>query len=104
MRKCLGIFVTSLAMLAVCAGDTQAGPGKGGGGGKGGPRSSSRSSSPGTGSRSSSTRVRGYTTKNGTRVESHLRSTSDGNFRNNYSTRGNVNPHTGKSGTKTTGR
>jgi hypothetical protein len=26
MRKCLGIFVTSLALLAVCAGDTQAGP------------------------------------------------------------------------------
>jgi hypothetical protein len=101
MKKCSDIVV-SLVLLAVCAGDSKAGDGKGGGG-KGGSRSSSRSGS-GTGSRSSSTGIRGYTRSNGTRVQSHRRSASDGNFRNNYSTRGNVNPHTGKSGTKTSGR
>jgi hypothetical protein len=101
MKKCMGIVV-SLVLLAMCAGDGQAGGGKGGGG-KGGSRSSSRSGS-GTRSRSSSTAVRAYTRKNGTIVQSHRRSASDGNFHNNYSTRGNVNPQTGKSGTKKSGR
>jgi hypothetical protein len=55
----------------------------------------------GTGSRSSSTSVRGYTTRSGTHVNSYHRTTPDHTQRNNYSTRGNVNPYTGKTGTRT---
>src|SRR5687768_7099862 len=46
-------------------------------------------------------RVRGYTRKDGTYVAPHYRSSPDGNFSNNYSTKGNVNPYTGKPGTLT---
>jgi len=46
-------------------------------------------------------RVRGYTGKDGTYVQPHYRSNPDGNFYNNWSTKGNVNPYTGKPGTKT---
>src|SRR5438552_2648263 len=44
--------------------------------------------------------VRGYTTKSGTYVAPHMRSAPDGNVWNNWSTKGNVNPYTGKEGTK----
>jgi hypothetical protein len=44
--------------------------------------------------------VHGYTTKNGTYVAPHYRSSPDGNPYNNYSTVGNVNPYTGQAGTK----
>ncbi len=54
----------------------------------------------GTGSKSGSTSVGGYTTKNGTYVSPHQRSTPDSNPKNNWSTKGNVNPYTGKKGTK----
>jgi hypothetical protein len=43
--------------------------------------------------------VRGYTRKDGTYVQPHHRSDSDGNPYNNYSYPGNVNPHTGKRAT-----
>jgi hypothetical protein len=43
--------------------------------------------------------VRGYYRQNGTYVQPHHRSAPDGTVRNNYSFRGNVNPHTGKIGT-----
>lgn len=64
--------------------------------------SSSRSgySSRGTGSKSSSTTVSGYTKRNGTHVNSYHRTTPDSTQRNNYSAKGNVNPYTGKKGTK----
>lgn len=45
--------------------------------------------------------VRGYTRKDGTYVRPHYRSRPDGNFSNNWSTKGNVNPYTGETGTKT---
>src|SRR5690242_15330694 len=45
--------------------------------------------------------VRGYTKSNGTYVAPHHRSAPDGDFSNNWSTNGNVNPFTGKPGTKT---
>lgn len=63
-----------------------------------------RSSSPsrGTGSKSSSTPVRSYTRSNGKSVQSYKRSTGDRSFSNNYSTKGNVNPKTGKAGTRVT--
>ena len=47
-------------------------------------------------------RVKGYTRKDGTYVAPHYRSGPDGNFYNNWSTKGNVNPYTGKPGTKVT--
>jgi hypothetical protein len=47
-------------------------------------------------------RVRGYYRSNGTYVQPHYRSAPDGNFYNNWSTKGNVNPYTGKRGTKAT--
>jgi hypothetical protein len=45
--------------------------------------------------------VRGYHRKDGTYVRPHMRSNPDGNFNNNWSTIGNINPYTGKLGTKT---
>lgn len=45
-------------------------------------------------------RVRGHTRSNGTYVPPHYRSAPDGSKHNNWSTRGNVNPHTGKAGTR----
>jgi hypothetical protein len=46
--------------------------------------------------------VRGYYRSNGTYVAPHYRSTADGNFYNNWSTYPNVNPYTGKMGTRVT--
>src|SRR5579864_4969899 len=86
-----------------------------GGGGRGGHSGGGHSSSHSSGSSSSHshygssksgssggpTHVHGYTKKNGTYVAPHERSKSDGNFSNNWSTKGNVNPFTGKAGTQT---
>lgn len=43
-------------------------------------------------------RVRGYTKKNGTYVQPHYKSSPDKSKFNNYSTKGNYNPYTGKKG------
>ena len=48
-----------------------------------------------------SVHVNGYYRSNGTYVAPHYRSAPDGNFYNNWSTKGNTNPYTGKEGTKT---
>ena len=45
-------------------------------------------------------RVRGHITKKGTYVAPHYRSAPDRSRFNNWSTRGNVNPYTGKVGTR----
>jgi len=60
----------------------------------------SSSPGPGTGSRNQPVNVKGYARKDGTRVEAHKRSTPDKNFNNNWSTKGNANPYTGKQGTQ----
>jgi len=44
--------------------------------------------------------VNGYFRKNGTYVQPHYRSAPDGNFYNNWSTEGNINPYTGEEGHK----
>mgnify|MGYP001614013961 CR=1 FL=1 len=44
--------------------------------------------------------VRGNVKADGTYVAPHYRSAPDGNFYNNWSTTGNVNPYTGKLGTQ----
>lgn len=54
----------------------------------------SRSSSGGSAS------VRGYTTKSGKTVAPYQRTTPNGSKQDNWSAKGNVNPYTGKSGTK----
>lgn len=47
----------------------------------------------------SRTRVQGYVRRDGTYVAPHYRTTPDSNPYNNWSTRGNVNPYTGRVGT-----
>jgi len=67
-------------------------------------RGYSRSSSkvgPGTGPKSSSTSVRGHVRKDGSYVPQHRRTNPDKNFNNNWSTKPNSNPYTGKEGSKT---
>ena len=44
--------------------------------------------------------TRGYMKKNGTYVSGYHRTSADSTRLNNYSTRGNVNPYTGKKGYK----
>jgi len=44
--------------------------------------------------------VRGYYRSNGTYVQPHYRSNPDGNVYNNWSTYPNVNPYTGRTGTR----
>ena len=73
------------------------------GGGHSGGHSSgfhSTKAATGTGAKAAHEHVSGYTTKNGTHVAAYDRSTKDGNKANNWSTKGNTNPETGKAGTK----
>lgn len=44
--------------------------------------------------------VRGYTTKRGTYAAPHYQTNPNHTKSDNWSTKGNVNPHTGKAGTK----
>lgn len=46
------------------------------------------------------TSVRAHVTKKGAYVPPHHRTTPDKSKTNNYSSKGNVNPYTGKTGTK----
>ena len=46
------------------------------------------------------TTTKGYVKKNGAYVAPHAKTTPDKTKNNNYSARGNVNPTTGKEGTK----
>ena len=48
---------------------------------------------------SSSTYVNGYTKSNGTYVQGHYKTTPNNTINDNYSTKPNVNPYTGKQGT-----
>ncbi|MGC4062947.1 MAG: hypothetical protein QM749_19745 [Aquabacterium sp.] len=57
---------------------------------------------PGTGSTSSSHHVNGYVKKDGTYIAPHQQSNADKDFNNNWSTKGNENPTTGKDGTRVT--
>jgi hypothetical protein len=75
------------------------GGGHGGGYSSGGSSHSSRAAT-GTGAKAQHERVSGYTKKDGTHVATHDRSTKDATTNNNWSTKGNVNPETGKAGTK----
>ena len=46
------------------------------------------------------TYVQGYQRSDGTYVQPHYRSDPDSSTANNWSTKGNVNPYTGKEGTQ----
>lgn len=50
--------------------------------------------------RGGSVTVRGYTTRQGTPVPTHQRTAPNKTKRDNWSTKGNTNPYTGKPGTK----
>jgi len=65
---------------------------------RGGGHSSTPSSA--TGTKTAHAYVHGYTKKDGTYVAPHDRSTLDSTKNNNWSTKGNTNPETGKPGTK----
>jgi hypothetical protein len=65
--------------------------------GKGASHSSSRASSS---SHAGHVAVSGHTTKKGTSVQSYHRTPANKTQRDNWSTKGNVNPDTGKPGTK----
>ncbi len=52
------------------------------------------------GSANAQTYVHGYVTKSGTYVAPHYRSSPDSRTTNNWSVKPNVNPYTGKVGTK----
>ena len=49
---------------------------------------------------SSDRSVRSYTKKNGTHVVRHKKTVKNHTRQDNYTTKGNVNPYTGKKGTK----
>lgn len=64
------------------------------------PSGHSTKAATGTGAKSSHEHVDGYTKKDGTVVKGHDRSTKDDTKGNNWTTKGNTNPETGKAGTK----
>lgn len=72
---------------------------RGGGGHSGGHSYSSHSYS--SHSSSHSTVVHGYTNSHGHYVSSYHRTLPNSTQRDNYSSKGNINPWTGKEGTKT---
>ncbi len=78
MKKTL-IVIAALAICTVAAAKGGSGSGK---------------------SSSSSHSVVGHTTKNGTYVAPHKATNPNGTKSDNWSHKGNVNPHTGKAGTK----
>jgi hypothetical protein len=55
----------------------------------------------GSGSNPSSHYVSPYTTQNGTTVQGHYQTNPNGTQMDNYGTRGNFNPYTGQTGTRT---
>lgn len=64
-------------------------------------RSSKSSYGPGTGGKAASTSVRAHVTKQGVYVPPHQRTTPDKTINNNWSTKPNSNPYTGKEGSRT---
>lgn len=63
------------------------------------PRSSGNISRPST-NPSRPTLISGYSSSNGIYIQPHIRTTPNNTKTNNYSTKGNINPTTGRPGTK----
>jgi hypothetical protein len=91
-----------LLMTVVISTTVSARPGGHGGGHYGGYSGSrsSHTSSGGYGVSTNRTHVSGYVSKSGKYVAPHDRTSKDGTRNNNWSTKGNRNPDTGKAGTK----
>jgi hypothetical protein len=68
--------------------------------GRGGGSRRGSSIGPGTGSNPRSHRVRPHIRKDGTYVPSHRRSNPNRNSQDNWTTKPNVNPYTGRQGTR----
>jgi hypothetical protein len=102
-RKYLvAILCVALCGSALARGGHGGGGHSGGGHSGGGSHSSGRSShaATGTGASHSKTHVSSYTKKNGTHVAVHDRSSANQTKTDNWSTKGNRNPETGKPGTR----
>gem|GEM_PF-1185867 len=97
-------LITRFAAAVVCLAmvGSPASFARGGHGGGKGTTTHHGAAAPGTGSKTKSEHVRGYTTKTGKPVVGHDRSTPDKSFNNNWTTKGNQNPKTGKNGTRVT--
>jgi hypothetical protein len=65
-----------------------------------GSRSYGNSYGYGTGSNSNSHYVNPYVTRNGSQVDGHYRTNRNDTTLDNYGTRGNYNPYTGRYGTR----
>jgi hypothetical protein len=89
--------VIFLIAVALSASAFARGGGHGGGGRSGGGHTAGNHVSRGSGGSHS---VRGYVTKRGTYVKPHRATNPDSTKANNWSHKGNVNPYTGKEGTK----
>ena len=100
-RIFVALLSLSLAMPVLAKGGTgYAHSGRSGHTGKAYTGRSGGKPATGTGAKIQSKNVRGYTTKRGTYVAPHRRSTADQAKTNNWTTKGNTNPHTGKPGAK----
>ena len=91
MHKAANLVALFLGCCALLTSGTS--EARGGSGGHSGGHASARASG---GSHS----VRSHVTRAGTYVRSHRATNRDTSKRNNWLTRGNVNPYTGKPGTK----
>jgi hypothetical protein len=95
-RKIMGVFgkwfceVAAISMLIICTGDVEARGGRVGG----------RSIVPGIGSNPRSHAVRPYVRRDGRFVTPHRRSSPNRQWRDNWSTKGNRNPYTGRDGSR----
>jgi hypothetical protein len=100
MQKILFAAI-SIAMAAACHSSFARGGGQSSGSHSSGVRSSGAhfSSARANGAPGVHT-VRGYTKRNGTVVAPYHATNPNGTKRDNFSTKGNVNPYTGKPGTK----
>jgi hypothetical protein len=97
MRQALALALIGL-LCAISSGTAQA---RGGGSSSGHSSSHLSTSHVSTGTvNSSSHSVSGYTRKDGTYVAPSHATDPNGTKNDNYSTKGNVNPYTGKAGTK----
>jgi hypothetical protein len=90
------VAVISMITLNCFISDALARGGSRGGGG----HSRGGGSYKGSHSKGGDTSVRGYTRKDGTYVQPHMRTAPNSSKLDNYSTKGNVNPYTGKEGTQ----
>jgi len=84
--RCVSLAVATAALLLSSVASAR---------GSGGGHSSHSSSS-----HSTHVPVKSYKTHRGTQVDPHERTAPNNTKRDNWSTQGNVNPHTGKAGTK----